>query len=306
MISSDVGTWRKDINLEDPWWIDVIADSHNSVFLNSFWNRDYNGTGDSPRVQVARALKARNPKIKVMFYQAADRVGDSKFILNTFDAHPEWWLRDDSGHVIPFANDPNRHQIDPTVPAAQDWFANLSVVEFHDHEEAVRLLDGIMVDGSSWTGASRYPGVSDARYTVLFKGKMEMLKKTQDVYTRLNGGEVIGNPLMEYGQIGPKGPTPDRPGGSWNTTLPYYGGAFDEMFGSFGTMLPSGEWDVVKMRTSFDSIINASRDGKTVHIHAFPGPAGTQAGGEGMFPVRGNTSTGNTFHVAAWAGILLL
>ncbi len=56
------------------------------------------------------------------------------------------------------------------------------------------------------------------------------------------------------------------------------------------------------MRFSFDSIANATAAGKTVVIHAFPGPAGTQAGGEGMFPTRGNTSTGNTFHVAAWAG----
>ena len=38
-----------------------------------------------------------------------------------------------------------------------------------------------MVDGSSWTGASRYPNVSDARYELLFKGKMEMMRKTQQV-----------------------------------------------------------------------------------------------------------------------------
>ena len=56
------------------------------------------------------------------------------------------------------------------------------------------------------------------------------------------------------------------------------------------------------MRFSFDSIMNASVAGKTIVIHAFPGPAGTQGGGEGMFPTRGNKTTGNTFHVAAWAG----
>mmetsp|Transcript_8353 Transcript_8353/g.21308 ORF Transcript_8353/g.21308 Transcript_8353/m.21308 type:complete len:162 (+) Transcript_8353:1-486(+) len=44
--------------------------------------------------------------------------------------------------------------------------------------------------------------------------------------------------------------------------------------------------------------------GKTVFIHAFPGPAGTTVGSEGMFPVRGNTTQGsqNTFRVAQWAG----
>lgn len=37
-------------------------------------------------------------------------------------------------------------------------------------------------------------------------------------------------------------------------------------------------------------------------IHAFPGPAGTSVGGEGMFPSRGNVTDRNTFHVAQWAG----
>jgi hypothetical protein len=74
------------------------------------------------------------------------------------------------------------------------------------------------------------------------------------------------------------------------------------MFGAFSTMDTSGEWDIKKMRYSFDSITNASAGGKTVIVHAFPGPAGTTAGGEGMFPTRGDTATGNTFHVAAWAG----
>ena len=65
----------------------------------------------------------------------------------------------------------------------------------------------------------------------------------------------------------------------------------------------TGAWDVTKMRYSFESIINASNAGKTIVIHAFPGPAGAndQAQG-GMFPTRGNTTTRNTFHVAAWAG----
>lgn len=72
--------------------------------------------------------------------------------------------------------------------------------------------------------------------------------------------EVWGNPLLEYGQIGgaPSGREPE--GARWNTTLAYYDGAFDEMFGSFGTMDSghgknggkAGDWDVAKMRYSFD------------------------------------------------------
>ena len=72
-----------------------------------------------------------------------------------------------------------------------------------------------------------------------------------------------GNPLLEYGQIGgaPSGSEPE--GARWNTTLAFYDGAFDEMFGSFGTMDSghgpdggkAGDWDVVKMRYSFDRYV---------------------------------------------------
>ena len=155
---------------------------------------------------------------------------------------------------------------------AQDAFANLSISLFHDRAEAGRVLDGVMVDGTSYTGASRFgPNVSDARYARLFAGKMRMLRKMHDNLRALNpAAEVHGNPLLEYGQIGPAG-APVPAGADWNTTLPYYDGAFDEMFGTFGTMDGDGSWDAHKMRVSFDSITNASKAGKTVVIHAIPG-----------------------------------
>ena len=66
--------------------------------------------------------------------------------------------------------------------------------------------------------------------------------------------------MLEYGQIGGATSGGEPEGARWNTTLVYYDGAFDEMFGSFGTMNnghtpgggKAGDWDVVKMRYSFD------------------------------------------------------
>lgn len=77
MLVSNVGTWRKDLTLDDPWWVNTLADSHAAVFLNSFWDKSYNGTGDDNKIRVARALKRRNPKLKLFFYQPADRLGDT-------------------------------------------------------------------------------------------------------------------------------------------------------------------------------------------------------------------------------------
>lgn len=59
-------------------------------------------------------------------------------------ARKEWWLRDDYGNMIPFGGG-GRPQIDPSVPAAQDFFANLSVSLFHVPGEAKKILDGVMV-----------------------------------------------------------------------------------------------------------------------------------------------------------------
>ena len=39
MVVSNFGTWRTDLNLSDPWWVKVTADSHAAIILNNWWNR---------------------------------------------------------------------------------------------------------------------------------------------------------------------------------------------------------------------------------------------------------------------------
>ena len=261
MLVSNVGTWRKDLTLEDPWWVNTLADSHAAVFLNNFWDMRYNGTGDDSKVKVARALKARNPKVKTYFYQPQNRLGDTTYVQNALNAHPEWWLRDDYGRPIPFIG--GRMQIDPSIPSARAFFANLSISLFHDRKEAVRLLDGVFVDGVSME--PQPPNVSDARYALMQQGLQEMLEETKANLRALNGGRVVGNPVLGY----------SSPEGSrlayWNTTMGNTDGGFDEMFGSFLTMegYPSGSssaWNPERMRWSMESIINASTAGKTIYM----------------------------------------
>ncbi len=60
--------------------------------------------------------------------------------------------------------------------------------------------------------------VSDERYaTSLFPGKMAMLDQAVALYASINGGNVWGNPLVEYGNIGHV----DDPSTQWNATLFY-------------------------------------------------------------------------------------
>jgi hypothetical protein len=292
MLAANFGTFRTDINLQDPWWIETVASSHAAVLLNNFWTRSYNGTGDDSKVVVARALKKSNPELNVYFYQPADRLGDTPFIQNVLKAHPEWWLRDDNGIEILFGG--SMHQIDPSVVAAQDYFANLSISLFHDHAEAVSLLDGVFVDGVGYRNPDPV-NISQARYEKIFAGQMAMMEKLTVNLKALNpSNEAIGNPLLAYNA------PENSPEAKWNISLAHYGGAFDEMFGSFLTMQGglhgNGEWDAEKMRFSMDAIINASAAGKTVMIHSFPGPATVP------FPTIGDAATHNTFRAASWAG----
>ena len=70
MLVANFSTWRPDINLSDPWWIDTIAEPHAAFTLNNFWKQgpgSYNGTGEDSKVTIARRLKAKNPKLKVLF-----------------------------------------------------------------------------------------------------------------------------------------------------------------------------------------------------------------------------------------------
>ena len=66
------------------------------------------GTGRSQGVatedgiyRTAAQLKAINPAIKTTFYWHTGQAGIACYNASaTFNAHPEWWLRDDNGDVV--------------------------------------------------------------------------------------------------------------------------------------------------------------------------------------------------------------
>jgi hypothetical protein len=246
-------------------------------------------------IPLAAALKKRNPMIKTMQYMPINRAGDSPLFLDPLKAHPQWWLRDDFGNVINWRGDLTRPMSNFSVPACQDWYAHLSIDQFQNHSVAMELLDGVLLDGDAWQS---YPNVSQSRLDDVYKGLLSTTRKMRDLLATFNGAEVIVNNFpWGRGDVGTiRDPWP---------MMEQSSGLFDEMFGSFSTMdVATGQWDVEKMQLSFDSILNMTRHNKTVQIHAFPGPAGTSVGSEGMFPIRGNTTPGSTdtFHVAQWAG----
>ena len=280
-------------NMSDTWWIDTIAKSYAAVALNDWLGtQGYNGTGEIGYVTVARALKAANPKIKILFYQASSWVSNNPYVVNQIGEHPEWWLKDDNGNVIyfkqPSAQYPHGHpMVDLTVATAQSWFADLSLTYFSNPEEAAKLCDGVFVDGAAYWPLN--PNISISRYNKLFAGEMGTLQLAQERFTKLNGGEVWGNAALESHR------SPYTPADvTWNTTLQHFNGAFEEMFGSFATQNRDGTWNVTLMEASFKNIIAASNAGHTVVIHAFPGPA--------TVPFNHIGTPQNGFEINSWAG----
>eukprot|EP00039_Didymoeca_costata_P013434 m.203969 g.203969 ORF g.203969 m.203969 type:complete len:442 (+) comp15768_c2_seq3:94-1419(+) len=275
-----------------------IAENYAIVALNSFGAMEnshegrWNCTGESGRVQVARILKKYNPNIKLLYYYAASWVTGSACQRAPLDNNKDWQLHDDNGNVVMSAGRP---ALDPRVPAASIWFQNLALNEIMprgDKNVAKTLIDGIFVDGSGFRNPSR--NISDKLYQSIFNGKMKMLSEAQTMFTQLNNGEVWGNPLIQYEDIGPTVDPSKAQGKNWNLTLQHFKGGFDEMFGSFGTQNSDGSWNITKMAYSMESIINASNAGHTVIIHAFPGPATVPFG-----PING---TNEHMAIPSWGG----
>ena len=96
MLAANFGSNRPSsiFNLTDPWWVETVASRYAALAMSNFFDGgNYNGSGTNPMVDVARALKKSNPKMKVLVYVAADRGLLTPFGQHTIQAHPEWWLR---------------------------------------------------------------------------------------------------------------------------------------------------------------------------------------------------------------------
>ena len=113
--------------------------------------------------------------------------------------------------MIWFGGDVGTHPVvDLTVPDAQVWFANLTLSLFSSEEDAKNLCDGIFVDAAAYAG--QYKNLSTEQFDQLFKGRMESV---QNMFTKLNGGDVWGNPDPAVWE-----PTPSwYHGPAWNLTL---------------------------------------------------------------------------------------
>jgi hypothetical protein len=221
---------------------------------------------------LARRLKALNPKVKVLLYEATG-FGALGFGQNEMSQHPEWCLTDDNG--APY-NNPNGHckWIDWRKKEARSWW----VTTVNQTGEAKRLFDGLLVDsaGPGCWAQFQLPNhtLSNASIIAINQAKMDMLGEATAYFKSMNDGYVVGNPTLEWGVIGPGGGARSGPFPQtyhWN----YLRGSLDEMFGAFGTQTSTGEWNTSLMEATFDAIVNESTvfdGGQLVLVRGYPGP----------------------------------
>ncbi len=340
MLSANIGT--NDVtrfNASSPWWIKEIAARYAHIQMSPFLGADkYNDTvctqeclrqgvdgctcGESPFKTLARRLKQFNPRIKVQLYQASDRGELTPFGSRQLQAHPEWWMRDDSGEVVymnpawvcpPGCPGPScdlskingTQQCHPVMdwrqPGYAEWFRTYPASLFGD--DVAELFDGLMVDGAgyfpivNWQDRSGNKNISVNTFKSWFSAEMRGLHDAQLSFSKLNNGLIFDN-----GGLPNPGTQPTFPGLSWRNVVGAVGsGSFLEWFGSFGQLTADGTWDVASMNSSFSTIMEAARAGYPVVLKAAPGPATTPFLRRGWGDDQGRLEH-NGFFVTQWKG----
>lgn len=136
--------------------------------------------------------------MKTTFYWHTGQAGIGCYAANaTFASHPEWWLRDDGGHIVGHKDSTHpagQPRIDWTNEEAAAWWVSVPLAG----EGAGELIDGVLADGA---GYEAIPDISEERLQQLYDAKLRMLARLQAAFDKIGrGGVVFGNGLSEYDQ----------------------------------------------------------------------------------------------------------
>eukprot|EP00039_Didymoeca_costata_P002056 m.57266 g.57266 ORF g.57266 m.57266 type:complete len:432 (-) comp11093_c0_seq1:211-1506(-) len=224
-----------------------------------------------PLYSGAKKLRAMNPNIKILLYENIDW-GPIDLGPAMLAKYPEMWLRDDNGKPIFIKQGATEiPRLDWRIQSARDFFVKM-VTQIQD---GLELFDGIFVDGAE----PRIEGLPPPGYTMsqkslddLIVGKMILLQQAKDFFAESNGGEVIGNPTLEWGVIG----YPSREATQFLPQTAHWQhltGTYDEMFGAFATQQPNGQWNSSQMNITINAILNSSFHlNLSTSIRGYPGP----------------------------------
>lgn len=222
-----------------------------------------NMTAEETFAETAKRLKAANPTVTVLWYQNSQvSISGPCYAADAeFEAHPQWWVRNDTGGVI---YDGAFKYINASVPAARQWFVSTAVGVMK--KATLQYADGVWQDGS---GVVVLPQLSAPRLAALQVDHQLMVQQVTDALHALRPSPPmlnLGNGLTEYGF------NPDHGIGD----LANVDGSCTEHFGAFETVdHVTGAMNGTMMESWVDVVTQASALRKIVIVKAWPGPVTT-------------------------------
>jgi len=240
--------------------------------------------------ESAVLLKQYNPSLKVFFYLATDLGGLHCYAkYKEWIAHPEWWLRDDSGKVLNSSS--TTPLIDFTVPEARSWWASIPLNG--TGSPAADIIDGVLADGS---GPIACPNINPTRCAALQVGKAAMVSELQGIFNATNGGTVLQNLITMY-------PPPSSPADHGVSWLQYSTGAMGEHFAVFESILPDGTLNATRVVEFMEVVQLSASMGKLTVMGTWPGLCTTPFTKDGYpsWPNNTNPTTNDGWRAALLA-----
>jgi hypothetical protein len=228
---------------------------------------------------AAKQLKDINPDVKIIVYRNSQLyIGEAFACGKTFEAHPEWTLKNATGGPV-------RSYMDLTQKACANWFINCTMSAFTDYVNGSNI-DGLYLDGSNEDGRQTGHTLAPGMASKLNASHSAVLKEiTARVHAIRSEGLTIGNGgIMDVcyraasGSAG-NGSTVREMGCASN--LDALDGVCGEHFGAFGSVnTTTGDYDGANMEHGWNSAIETvqrygnPRETKKILVKAWPGPLG--------------------------------
>jgi len=264
---STFGDWSQTVLMTDDE-VSFAAKHYRIISLEKCTGRDTN-TSEVGIYSTAQRIKQQDPTIKVFFYWATDQQGINCYAAgDTFAAHPEWHLKDDSGVAL----DPP--VLDTSVPEAAAWWVSIPLGGTDgqgnwDGIPVTSLIDGVLADSGGW---SRYNGVAIERLEAQYDNKLKMMGDLQDVFNQANGGFVMANGLNMYGG---GAVDPRRPDDHNLLSLSYTRAAMNEHTAVFESVnTANASLNVETVSVNLDVMLEAAQldnSSKLVFMQTWPG-----------------------------------
>jgi hypothetical protein len=144
-------------------------------------------------IAAGRKIKAANPEANVGMYYRSDmalELADCSPSSAAWNAHPEWWLKDDKGNYV--TKNGKAHQFDFSNPACAAFFTSVyRYVLDKTLPSGKPVINYMYMDGAGCSKTEYAPGIGAARSDAICTGKMNMIATLQAALNAEGAGQNL-------------------------------------------------------------------------------------------------------------------